>query len=67
MLMIRLPNRWPLGLGAQYLYDLQVNLVSGILPVDTMIKRIGLRTVELIREGDQKEESFYFRQDTLTF
>lgn len=50
---------WPNGLGEQPLYDLEVRLLDTEGHVlDTWQKRIGLRTIELIREADEWGESF---------
>lgn len=44
---------WPSGMGDQPLYTVQVQI-----PGDSSTKRIGLRTMELIREYDQWGQSF---------
>ena len=51
---------WPNGLGEAHLYDIRGELGIGeqITAQDT---RIGIRTVELMREQDEKGTSFYFR------
>ncbi len=52
---------WPRGLGEQPLYKVKVEaLVDGIV-VDSKIKRIGLRTLELIEEEDCYGRSFYHK------
>lgn len=52
---------WPNGLGAQPLYDLRVELLAADgTVVDTHAKRLGLRTLRLVRERDQWGESFAF-------
>ncbi|MCB0034514.1 MAG: glycoside hydrolase family 2 protein [Anaerolineales bacterium] len=59
---------WPNGLGAQPLYTVQVELkdtAGGLL--DSARKRIGLRTIELVRELDQWGESFFFRCNGVPF
>ncbi len=53
---------WPIDLGEQTLYDIDVTLRTkdgNIL--DTQHKRLGLRTLELIREDDDAGQSFLFR------
>lgn len=52
---------WPNGMGAQPLYELQLLLrdESGTV-LHTVTRRIGLRTLELVREKDQWGESFCF-------
>ena len=51
---------WPNGLGKQPLYT-----VTATVPGDTLSKRIGLRTMELIRKGDRYGESFYHQVNGL--
>ena len=55
---------WPAGQGAQPLYDLKATLVSeGGAVLDTAARRLGLRSIELIRERSHLEagETFFFR------
>jgi beta-mannosidase len=55
---------WPHGQGAQPLYDLKVTLLSASGEVlDTATRRIGLRSLELVRDRNHEEqgETFYFR------
>jgi beta-mannosidase len=61
-LTVRAPRLWwPNGMGAQPLYDVTVELLDGAGHVlDTCSKRIGLRTLELVRTKDRWGESFYF-------
>ncbi len=59
---------WPNGLGEQHLYHLQTQLKTGDGTVlDTRQKRIGLRTVELVREDDAWGESFRFHVNSRPF
>jgi beta-mannosidase len=51
---------WPNGMGNQVLYDVEVKLTSGFY-ADTKSHKIGLRTIELIREPDSIGTSFYFK------
>ncbi|MCP4404968.1 MAG: glycoside hydrolase family 2 protein [bacterium] len=51
---------WPNGMGDQALYDLRVELSEGERLLDTVSKKIGLRTLELDRHPDQWGESFQF-------
>lgn len=61
-LKIKNPNRWwTHNLGTPHLYEFDVTLKQGNdLKGQEKIK-IGLRTIELIREKDEKGESFYFK------
>ena len=49
---------WPHGLGAQPLYTVTAEVVNGTKIVDTCTKRIGLRSLKLIRKKDKWGESF---------
>jgi len=56
------PRRWwPDGLGEQYRYDLVVELRLDGTSVDTLHRRIGLRTIEVVNQPDSIGTSFYFR------
>lgn len=48
---------WPNGMGGQPLYDLEARTASG----QRLHRRIGLRTLELLRQPDEFGESFRFR------
>jgi beta-mannosidase len=50
------PLWWPRGMGDQPLHEIRATLGN-----QTQIKKIGLRTIELIREPDAHGESFEFR------
>lgn len=51
---------WTNGLGEPYLYNLTGTLkVNGIVSEES--KRIGIRTLELVREKDDKGTTFYFK------
>ena len=53
------PQLWmPRGLGAQPLYTVRAELLQNGVAADCAEKRIGLRTVKLIREKDKYGESF---------
>jgi beta-mannosidase len=61
-LRIEQPRRWwPLGWGEQYLYDVKVRVKEGDVLKDEKSRKIGLRTVELIRDEDSLGRSFYFK------
>ena len=49
---------WPNGLGAQPLYSVSISLIEDGCVVDSVEKRIGLRTLTLSRKKDQWGESF---------
>lgn len=49
---------WPNGYGKQPLYTVKVELLENGLVVDTGTKRIGLRTMTVVREKDEWGESF---------
>ena len=49
---------WPRGLGAQPLYTVRAELLQGGRVVDTDERRIGLRTLTLVREFDRWGQSF---------
>ncbi len=52
---------WPNTMGEQPLYDVTVDLIDGAgNTLDTLTKRIGLRTLELDRHQDEWGESFQF-------
>ena len=51
---------WPAGMGEQPLYEVKVELLSERGSIDTLSKRIGLRTLRLDRHPDQWGESFQF-------
>lgn len=52
---------WPRGYGEQNLYTVTVCLYHNGKLCDTAKKRIGLRTMELVRESDQYGISYYHR------
>ncbi|MDR6457180.1 beta-mannosidase [Chryseobacterium vietnamense] len=51
----------PNGRGEAHLYDFEVKLSKDQKNIDAKNIRIGLRTVELIQEKDEKGKSFYFK------
>lgn len=52
---------WPNGMGEQCLYDLDAALIVNGQEVDRCSQRIGLRTLDIVRERDEWGESFKFR------
>jgi beta-mannosidase len=51
---------WPNGLGAQPLYDLEVELIDGEQVLDSCKQRIGLRAIELDQSADEWGQKFQF-------
>lgn len=58
---------WPNGLGEQPLYIVTVELLESGQVADTQQKRIGLRTLKLIREKDRYGESFCHEVNGIRF
>ncbi len=59
---IKNPKRWwPHNLGEPYLYDIKVVVKDGKTILDSISKKIGLRTIDLVTEKDSLGESFYFK------
>jgi beta-mannosidase len=62
LLTIRDPELWwPLGWGHQPLYTVAASLKDGPKTVHTKRLRIGLRTIELVRDRDERGERFGFK------
>ncbi len=58
---------WPNTLGEQHLYTFVAVILENGIVVDRVEKRIGLRTLELIREKDVYGESFYHKVNGVAF
>ncbi|MBC7255524.1 MAG: glycoside hydrolase family 2 protein [Chloroflexi bacterium] len=59
---------WPNGLGAQPLYEVHVTLTNDAgRALDEAKRRIGLRTLRLVRKPDAWGESFYFAVNGVPF
>ena len=58
---------WPAGLGDQPLYTVEITVEENGNVCDSVTKRIGLRTLELVRERDKYGESFYHRVNGVAF
>lgn len=58
---------WPNGMGEQCLYDLEICLKRDDAPVHSLLRRIGLRTFELITEDDTWGQSFVFAVNGVRF
>jgi beta-mannosidase len=52
---------WPNGMGKPNLYNIKVTLSDKNSLLDEKSEKIGVRTIELIRENDSIGKSFYFR------
>jgi beta-mannosidase len=59
---------WPAGMGAQPLYEVRVRVRDDKnVPLDSWQRKIGLRTLRLIRKPDAHGESFYFEANGTPF
>ncbi len=58
---------WPNGLGEQPLYEVRWELRAAGRTLDAQTRRIGLRTLELVRERDAAGESFLFAVNGVRF
>ncbi len=52
---------WPNGLGNHKLYTIELRLVQGGKTVQTLDDRIGVRTIELVRDKDSIGNTFHFK------
>lgn len=52
---------WPNGCGGQALYDLYISVTKEDVILDKRNKRVGIRKIEVVREGDEEGETFYFK------
>ncbi len=52
---------WPRGMGDPNLYEATIILMTSDNELDCISERIGLRTIELVREKDKVGKSFYFK------
>ncbi len=51
---------WTHDLGTPALHDLEVIILQGDVVVDTLIQKVGLRDIKLVRRPDKWGESFFF-------
>ena len=58
---------WVNGMGDQPLYTLRVTLLDGETELDTVEKRIGLRTLNLVTREDEWGQSFEFACNGISF
>lgn len=56
---------WPNGFGEQNLYDITFKLYKNTDLIDTVSKKIGLRTVKLCRENDEYGQEFCFEVNNI--
>lgn len=62
------PKLWYVkGIGSQSLYTIKVSAIQNGKTVDEKIKRIGLRSIDLVREPDEYGESFYHKLNGIPF
>ena len=52
---------WTHDLGTPFLYDVNVEFYTDGVLMESKTTRIGIRTIELVTEKDEKGESFYFK------
>ncbi len=52
---------WCNGLGSSYLYTVRIELKKDDLTLDDITEKIGIRTIEWVKEKDEKGETFYLR------
>jgi beta-mannosidase len=52
---------WPHGYGEQTLYELSVVLLRNGEKVDSLTKKFGIRTAEVVQQPDKHGKSFFFR------
>ena len=52
---------WTHNLGTPFLYDFTIHLKKDNTILETLHKKVGLRTIQLVTEKDSLGESFYFK------
>lgn len=52
---------WCNGMGKPYLYSFQAELRSGKIIIDKVARKIGIRSIELVKEKDEFGRSFYLK------
>lgn len=52
---------WPNGSGNPHLYPVEIRLLKNGVVVDSIHRKVGLRTVELVNKPDSIGTSFYFK------
>lgn len=56
---------WPIEMGDQKLYNIEIRVRNKNAYIDTLKTRIGLRTIELVTNPDTAGNQFYFRVNGL--
>ncbi len=56
---------WPNGLGDQKFYQIDCSLTHNDYGVQTISRKVGLRTIELVQNKDSLGKSFYFKVNGL--
>lgn len=51
---------WPNGMGEQHLYSIEAVLSADGIPSGNIVKKIGLRTLTIVRKPDEWGETFHF-------
>ncbi|MFN0215581.1 MAG: glycosyl hydrolase 2 galactose-binding domain-containing protein [Saprospiraceae bacterium] len=52
---------WCAGMGEQPLYDFTIEVKRGVQTLEKQDIRLGIRTIELVTQKDEKGESFFFK------
>jgi beta-mannosidase len=52
---------WCAGMGEPHLYDFSIEIKKGYVLADKAAVRMGIRTIELVTQKDEKGSSFYFK------
>lgn len=52
---------WTNGLGGHKLYNIELRMVEGGKTIQSIVARIGVRTIELVRDADSLGNTFHFK------
>ncbi|MBC7776743.1 MAG: glycoside hydrolase family 2 protein [Phycisphaerae bacterium] len=52
---------WCAGMGEQPLYDFTIEVKKGVQTIERQDVRVGIRSIELVTQKDEKGETFYFK------
>ena len=59
---VKYPHKWWCnGMGSPYLYNVKAELKKGSKQLSEKNIKLGLRTIELVQDPDEKGKTFYFR------